>query len=619
MANSTRTKVGEIRPSQLLFAFGVGAVIELRHLSTIVMGLDDWDVAHAREIGEERLLAAVRAYLSAPVTTLRLPPQEPPAASMVAEALRPSAPVGIPVAPFPHWMLCPRCRLLTDLRSGLLDLRRDSRHPDRTRYEHGNCNKAIKPTVLPARFLVACERGHLDDFPWLRFVHHDRDDCPGRLRLYEPGIAGEAADVSVHCEECGAHRRMSDALGEADRAWRPRCRGRWPHLRDYAADGCDQDMRAILLGASNSWFPIVLSALSVPSTTNRLAQLVEEHWALLGKATSLEIIAFLRQTGQLSAFAAYSDEAVWDAIEARRSADAGTAPAATSLRGPEWELFAHPDPSLDTADFRLRPVGAPTAYATLLEQVVLVERLREVRALVGFTRIESPGDFDALGDVPPDRRAPLSRRPPTWLPAVEVRGEGLFIQFAEEAIQAWLGRGDAVEQRKRDFFEAYRGWRFARGLDSPLDQYPGIRYVLLHSFAHALIRQLALACGYAMASLRERIYARPPDADDGPMAGVLLYTAAPDSEGTLGGLVSLGEPLTLQRHVVQALEQAGLCASDPLCADHHPYQQGTTLHGAACYACLFLPETSCERGNKYLDRWVLAGTIAERRAAFFST
>jgi Domain of unknown function (DUF1998) len=148
--------------------------------------------------------------------------------------------------------------------------------------------------------------------------------------------------------------------------------------------------------------------------------------------------------------------------------------------------------------------------------------------------------------------------------------------------------------------------------------FPGMRYIVLHSFAHALMRELALECGYTAASLRERIYAREVSGTGPPMAGVLIYTAAPDSEGTLGGLVRMGRPEELGRHIERALEQLRLCSSDPLCADHEPDHDGTTLHGAVCHACLFAPETSCERGNKYLDRTVLVDTLHERGTAFFT-
>lgn len=247
--------------------------------------------------------------------------------------------------------------------------------------------------------------------------------------------------------------------------------------------------------------------------------------------------------------------------------------------------------------------------------MVLVERLREVRALIGFTRIESPGDLADVEDFPRDRVAPLSRKAPQWVPASEVRGEGIFIRFSEDAVQAWE-LGDAVRGWESAIRAGHRDWRQARGLD-PLKGFPGMRYLLLHSFAHALMRQLVLECGYTAASISERIYALPPDADNGPMAGILIYTAAPDSEGTLGGLVSLGRPDILGRHIHDALEGVRLCASDPLCAEHHPVHQGTTLHGAACHACLFVPETSCERGNKYLDRSLLIDTMAASGRAFF--
>jgi hypothetical protein len=108
----------------------------------------------------------------------------------------------------------------------------------------------------------------------------------------------------------------------------------------------------------------------------------------------------------------------------------------------------------------------------------------------------------------------------------------------------------------------------------------------------------------------------PPEHDDGPMAGILLYTAAPDSEGTLGGLVGLGTPELFGSHIDHALEQMQSCTSDPLCAEHTCLQD-QSLHEAACHACLFLPETSCERGNKYLDRSILVSTVDRAELTFF--
>jgi hypothetical protein len=196
----------------------------------------------------------------------------------------------------------------------------------------------------------------------------------------------------------------------------------------------------------------------------------------------------------------------------------------------------------------------------------------------------------------------------------EVRGEGLFLHFKREILVAWAAKNTT---RDGEFLAAHAAWKTARAMPNPNDGYPGIRFALIHSFSHALMRQLALESGYSAASIRERIYC-----DDGggsvPMAGLLLYTAAPDSEGTLGGLVSQGEPRRLGRLVRQALEAMQLCTSDPLCGEHHPGHDGTaSLHGAACHACQFAPETSCERGNKFLDRSLLVQTLGSTVAPFF--
>ncbi|MBF0154592.1 MAG: DUF1998 domain-containing protein [Magnetococcales bacterium] len=192
----------------------------------------------------------------------------------------------------------------------------------------------------------------------------------------------------------------------------------------------------------------------------------------------------------------------------------------------------------------------------------------------------------------------------------------MFLHVREEVLENWCWQPD-IQKREKEFAEAHRQWCEMRGIDDPGKNFPGIRYLLLHTFSHALMRQLALSGGYAAASIRERIYARGPDEGD-PMAGILLYTAAPDCEGTLGGLVSLGQPKVLGRIIMEGLEQMRLCASDPLCSEHHPFNEGVTLHGAACHACLFAPETSCERGNKYLDRTLLIQGFPKDWPPFFS-
>ena len=619
--SQSKNKVGELRPSQILFASGVGSVVDLPNLSTMVMGLDDWDITHASELGEERLLAAVRKELSYQVKRLLSPPIPPESTSSIPSPFDDVAKVGIPVAPFPAWALCPQCRVLAPLQSGLFDLKTDRYRADQNRYVHSNCSKGkYPPTVIPARFLVACKHGHLDDFPWRYFVHKGNSDCRGVLRLYEYGVSGSATDIEVKCDTCAASRRMSDAFGELGKKHMPHCRGRHAHLRNFDDAGCAEQMKSILLGASNIWFPITLSALSIPTTVNKLGQLVEKHWTVLEKATSIDILAAFRLIGQLKEFAKYSDSEIWEQVQQKRSSPQGNPDTLSvgDIKTPEWQVFSTADTDLNTADFWLTPVDAPKGYEQCFDKVVLVERLREVRALVGFTRIESPGDYAETGELDEQYRAPLSRQQPKWVPASEVRGEGIFLQFRESAVAQWQQSVPHLKTYDQQSLEAHRRWRRARALD-PDANYPGVRYILIHSFAHALMRQLAIECGYTAASLRERIYSKSPSDDNGPMAGVLIYTAAPDSEGTLGGLVSLGEPVTLGRHIDQALSQMCLCASDPLCAEHSPLQNTTSLHWAACHACLFSPETSCERGNKYLDRSFLVSTVKADNAtlAFF--
>lgn len=617
------TRVGEVRPSQLMFTYGVGALVDLPKLSVIVSGLDDWQLnpEYCHTIVESRLLQAVQFHLHH-VERMVTPPL------VVDESgeTNPDSPsfyAGVPVATFPRWMICPRCRLLAPLSSNLFKLDTDLYHPDQTCYRHTNCQKSHEPEVIPARFLAACEKGHLDDFPWVEFVHRQKEsicDSP-QLRIYERGPSGEARDLEVRCETCKKSRRMSDAFGMENRKQLPMCRGRRPHLRDYAVEECAHQIRPIILGASNTWFPVSLSAIAIPVSADVVMQLVEEKWAKLRSVTSLEIISFLRNTGDLNKLSQYSDSKIFEAIQAYKNQEQenGSTRKKPDLKTPEWKVFVEHDSNLnDGENFKLRAVSPPPSAAGFIKQVVLAERVREVTALVGFTRIDAGGGEQDEPEMDiPTSTAPLARNAPTWVPASEVRGEGIFIQFDEERIRAWLNKKE-VKERDALFFEAHKKWRKSRGIEEPEKFYPGMRYVLLHSFSHALMRQLALECGYASASIRERIYSSEATTDDQPsMAGILIYTSAPDSEGTLGGLVNLGETDTLGLHIMRALESAMLCANDPLCAEHAPSRQGHTVHAAACHACLFAPETSCEHGNRYLDRSTLAKTVEIDSLTFF--
>lgn len=606
-------RVGELRPSQLLWSFGVGAIVDLPNLSVVVAGLEDWLEVDATPVPEARLMAGVRRVLGPQVERLLSPPIPPPSnrpMRLDSEEGR----TGVPVIPFPRYLRCPVCQLLAPSDSGLFQLKPHKYRPDRTRYVHENCNKANQPTAVPARFLVACRRGHLDDFPWRFFVHRGPSECRGRLSFYEQGASLETSDLWVRCEgEPGSHsdpfnRSMVEAFGDEGERSLPRCRGSHPHLRDYQS-GCDLPLRAVLLGASNSWFAVTMSVLAVPTDAGEIEQIVGDNWALLEGVTSPEVLPVvlgaLQAAGQLLKLKKHEDEEIYAAIEERRAALEGEVDLSSEppdFKSPEWEALTA-EPPKKTDEFLLRTVEVPERYKEQLSRVRLAERLREVNALIGFTRVEPPTQ-NRIGEIPVVR-APLSRKSPMWVPATEVRGEGVFLEFDQERLSQWETE---IGEREEELREGHRAWRRARKLDEG-EGFPGMRYILLHSFSHLLLREFSHECGYGAASIRERIYA-----GDG-QAGVLVYTAAPDSEGTLGGLVALGEPENLGPLIDSALTRASSCASDPLCAEHDPARD-RSLHGAACHACLFVPETSCELGNRYLDRALVVPTFGRDTQSF---
>jgi hypothetical protein len=610
-------RVGEVRPSQVIHTFGIGSIVDLPNISGLVMGLPYWEPPSVPSvIPEPRLLAVVRNHLGPQVKQLVSPPI--PHEIDAADPLNPDALKGVPLIAFPRWVKCPMCDLIAPLDFGVFGLKQEPFRPDRTRFVHRNCNKVqgAPPGVMPVRFLRACTNGHLDDFPWREFVCGSGSDCKSVLRLHEFGVSAQADDIIVRCDTCGRSSPMTAAFSDEKRSLIGKCRGRHPHLD--TEEECKEEARSMLAGASNLWFSVPLSALSIPSDAGELAQLVEENWALLEHAATKEILSAFRKAGNLDAFARWDDEAIWDAMEAKRGGDEGEGPVDTrTLKDEEWTVFSDPDPGRNSRDFKLALERPPVGYEDLVEKVVRVERLRVVKAQIGFTRILSPGDYADVSEIPAVRRVPIAREQPTWVPASEVRGEGLFIQLREDAVREWESRSEFGDVNAA-FFEAHRRFRKIRKIDDPSAGYPSARYVMIHALSHALLRQLSIECGYSAASLQERIYSRGPGSATGPpMAGLLLYTAAADSEGTLGGLVSLGRPRELGRHFGQALEAMRLCASDPLCAEHVPGGEGATLHGAACHACLFASETSCESGNKYLDRSLLIETVAGISVPFF--
>lgn len=242
----------------------------------------------------------------------------------------------------------------------------------------------------------------------------------------------------------------------------------------------------------------------------------------------------------------------------------------------------------------------------VVERVVLVHRLREVVAQVGFTRFEAAGP-DIQGELALDvKRAPLSLDA-SWLPAIENRGEGIFLLVRTSAVQTWLQK-PAAQQRGGQLTDGFARWKHEH--EGTSREFPGLPYFMLHSLAHLLLTAISLECGYPASSLRERVYAISG------RYGILIYTGSSDAEGTLGGLVLAGRDI--KRHMRRALESGCLCSNDPVCAHHvpsmHDQQQ---LQGSACHGCLLIAETSCEQRNEFLDRALVVPTVEVLGAEFF--
>lgn len=612
---SDRSPVGEIRPSQLLWTYGPGALIDLPSLSVVTTGIDQWPKEKCMPVTEDRLLAAVRGRLGDQVEGLRMPPVRKEEYSFGKSA---EDYIGVPVDPFPRWLRCVKCGLLSDYETGIFKIKTSDRRPELTRFVHPDCkgSKGDKPAkeadAVPARFLLACREGHLDDFPWHFFVHGGPSDCKEKLRFYEQGASLQTENLWVKCD-CGASRSLAQAFGEVGKSNLPACRGRNAHLGDFTSD-CKEEARAVLLGATNSWFPVTISALAIPFESDAISQAVADNWNYLKSAESLELLdaklQVLSEAGIAPGLERFTADELWSVVLKQRSEGPSDASAEIDIKAPEWNVLTRSDPLKDFPHFMSSKADAPPGFENKIESVLLLERLREVNALVGFTRVEAPEEGADESEQP--AMAALCNGLPEWVPASQVHGEGIFLKLSEDAINAWEGLPQ-VRDIDRLIYQGHRGWRNSRKLD-PDKGYPGVRYVLLHTLAHLLIRELALECGYNAASIRERIYA--DDEGDTPQAGILIYTAAADSDGTLGGLVELGKPENLGRLLTQALERAQVCSSDPLCAEHNP-ENDRSLHAAACHACTFVAETSCERGNRYLDRALVVPTLERQKAAFF--
>jgi hypothetical protein len=592
----SRRAHGQVRRGQVITTYGPGALIDLPRHSAIVGGLDTWPkISDLEEIREPRLTRKLQMMTDVAAPRLYAPP---PAENDPREPSR-----GITVWRFPEWFVVQeagggeereRSRRLVH-RKGLDEKGRFDSRP-----------------VVATRFVRACPKGHVDDLDWQRFVHGVENACRRQLWLDERGTSGDLADLVVRCE-CGKSRSLYEAtLLEMNPLGT--CRGARPWLGRNTNEDCNLPSRLLIRTASNAYFPQVVSVLSLPDRGSGVETAVQEIWDLPQAVDSVESLAVFKRLPKFTEkLAPYSDDEVLKAIRAAKGGKTDEKPVKqveldALLAAPEG--FGDDVPVDQNFHARRLPDHAwrHAKRSSGIEAVIQLHRLREVLALVGFTRFEAVTP-DIQGEYETDVERAQIALEPSWFPAVENRGEGMFIQLRAAAVMTWLTR-PAVQERLGALASGHQRWMKDRKSQRP---FPGGPYVLLHTLSHLLIQSLAMRCGYPASSIRERIYADVL----AQRFGILLYTGSPDAEGTLGGLVQ--QARHFEDHLVQALRMSALCSNDPVCAQHVSGKslENRWLHGAACHGCALVAETSCEMRNDYLDRALVVPVLGVPDAAFF--
>lgn len=592
----SRKAQGQLRRGQVITTYGPGALIDLPRHSAIIGGLDTWPkTIDLDEILEPRLTRKLQLMTAVPAPRLFAPP---PDSNDPRETAK-----GIGAWRFPEWFV----------------VQEASTSEERERSRRLVHRKALNDKglfegrpVVATRFVRACPKGHVDDLDWRFFAHGSEDNCRRQLWLDERGTSGDLADLVVRCE-CGKSRSLYEATQLEMNPLRT-CSGARPWLGRNANEDCNQPSRLLIRTASNAYFPQVVSVLSLPDSGGAVEKAVRELWDDLQIVEDASDLAFLKKKPRITArLALFSDDEVLTAIREVRNGPTEEKPVkqvelAALLAAPEGFGDDVPiDPNFHARRLPDRAWRHSQKWSDIVA-VTQLHRLREVLALVGFTRFEAVMP-DINGEYESDVERAQIALEPQWFPAVENRGEGIFFQLSKEAVNSWLSRL-AVKRRLTALMRGHQIWAKDRKSSRV---FPGGPYILLHTFSHLLIQSLAMRCGYPASSIRERIYA------DAQMErfGILLFTGSPDAEGTLGGLVQ--QARHLEDHLAQALRMSALCSNDPICGQHAPGEsmEGRWLHGAACHGCALVAETSCEMSNDYLDRALVVPVLGVPDAAFF--
>lgn len=586
--------MGTVRRSQVITTYGIGAIVDLPTGSVMPLGLEEWERISRGARTASLVIHEERLQNQLGLDHFRLPPVSPNDTEGLVDRR-----AAVPCVRFPKWQECPKCHRLGE---------QDDPFPeseDGTRLVCTPCgNRAY---VNPVRFISACDRGHISDFPWIWWAHRHVEgptcDRP-TLFLRSRGQSASLSDLYVECRSCGARSSLGDAFS-GESLNKLGCRGERPWLQD-TEHGCREVRRPLQRGGSNVHFSVIASALSIPPASQPYFQILEEHWTVISAVPTDAIEAVLKG---MAAKEGIELDGLQHAYETRRQMNESVeTPTELSSRQQEYAALSSSrvdDPVAGRLpQFCNDTHAAPREIEEWFDLIGAVSRLREVRALAGFSRIEPyPTAAERIPQALAEGRiSPVGKNERRWLPAAEIRGEGIFLRFRTTKIDDWIARNPAVTARAQTLDLLSAGVASRRGYQRDYIITPQL--LLIHSFAHALIRQLSSDCGYSSSALRERLYVS--NNDRASMNGVLIYTGSPDSEGSLGGLVRLAEPKLIAQTVTRAVRHARWCGSDPVCAETDPRQLGERVSGAACHCCLLVPETACEKFNRELDRTFLA-------------
>lgn len=585
-----KMEIGELSQSQVITTFGPGAIIDAKLDSFVPLDISYW--RGADRTGNKIYFNKLASYLNVKYFV------EPKQGKS-----------SVPVTIFPDWHVCAKCDYLFEVSKLRVSLK------ELYSFKGLMCPNCEAGKAYPSRFIVMCEKGHMDEFPYREYLHGGPTNCSGKLRLKMGSYTSSLNSLQLECDRCKAKKKMGDALNKESFSFMG-CSGRHVQKPKSKNENCGVEIIPSLRGATNVYFSIVRSALEIPPWSNPRFQVVEEQTVQIKQMVESqqemseineEVFDYEKTLNNAIRIAhkKLGDESfsLEEFKEIFEKVSEGVTQYSEIKESEYNSILNHKTISKSyLSSFLATDVEVPSYFQQYFSRIIRIEKVREVTALKGFARGTYP-------DPESDSSATevnLSSKEIGWLPAIRTNGEGIFLELDRREIEKWLKTFDSVTISKiynSEFksFTEKKGWEYKNEKD--------VVYVLLHTLSHILIRELALHCGYSTTELKERIYYSEN------MCGLLIYTGSSDSEGTLGGLEEMGKIENFKNILLEGLKNALICSGDPSCVTSNPGHG--ELNGAACHACSMIPETACENGNRLLDRRLVVPTSSNNIKGYF--